>query len=580
MSSSKKSSSRSGVSTIRLAVLFGYNGSNYRGFERLNNAATIEGELLNALAKLTGQDDPSKKVTSAHIPSVEELNEVLPSAIRVFAVKRFDEGFSARRSCDARTYEYLIPTYAFSTPPPQTGYAHPFQPDMTREELDALYPDPAAGPTGRLFTTLKRNKRKSGVPTGSRSVGYLASSPGEEPLPSPPASPRDDGTQYPASPGQGGVLSKFMTTVRRRDNHGDASAIGASTSNLFFGGNNSSGSSSSATRRRSQLPRSRSLPAPMHRTSEDSETAHQQLLVDDHDPNEESLNAVRRRHQSPVRANPVATTFNDPRFGIGTFRRRDPFIDDAEDEDNPAPAYYDPLDLPLPTEEMLSVKRNYRISGNEMKMLKYILGMYRGTHNFHNFIPNAEHDDKRCYIRILNIEPSAVKQCSDPEIHFGMEWIRIKVQSKAFARFQIRRMIALAILVIRTNTPRNAVSNSFGVQSMSIPEAPATALIFDEPFYMEYNKAVPDKASRVSFKDSREAVEEFRQQAIHNAIYRSEEEYMHFDAWLRSIDRYAFLYHHYLNPRGIVLPQSSFVRTGNEDDDDAILRAKPEAMPK
>ena len=46
--------------------------------------------------------------------SVALINAHLPPQIRVMAVKRVKRGFSARHYCGARTYEYLLPTYAFA----------------------------------------------------------------------------------------------------------------------------------------------------------------------------------------------------------------------------------------------------------------------------------------------------------------------------------------------------------------------------------------------------------------------------------------------------------------------------------
>ncbi|KAI8851274.1 hypothetical protein BC829DRAFT_441701 [Chytridium lagenaria] len=548
-------------STIKLAVLFGYNGSGFRGFERSNHGKTVEGEILNALAKLTGQNDPSRKVTLINISRSSATEEGEHAARQVVS---FEISVYFMSLCVSGGGVVVGRTYVFSPPLPQTGYAHAFQPDMTREELDLLYPDPAAGPTGRLFTTIKRNKRRSMV-SSNRSMGHgssaqLSSSPPSAPdvatgedrgdLPSPPASPIEAATSFvtagtvqpESGANTGGVghrrLSKFMGSMIRGSNSNSPIAISRSppadpSTSSFFSTSPTSTSptppSTKSSRRRSQYGvRSQSAPAPSSRAEE-----RRSLLVDpvDNDENDEppSSSALsnflvsKRRQQSPIRTSIIAAaeSYVDPRFAASS-SRKDPFQDD-DDEDNPAPAYYDPLDLPLPTEEMMSVKRKYRMTKDGMRMLKYILGMFRGTHNFWNFVPGA---------------------CGDPEVHFGMEWIRIKIQSKAFARYQIRRMIALAIQVIRTNTPRNAVSNAFGIHPISIPEAPALGLIFDEPFYMAYNKSV-ERDMRIGFEEVRERVEDFRKKCIHDAVYREEMEFM------------------------------QFVRNPNEEDDDAILRAKP-----
>lgn len=48
------------------------------------------------------------------ISIVEKTNAVLPQQIRVMTMKRVTRGFSSKDACNARTYEYLMPTYAFA----------------------------------------------------------------------------------------------------------------------------------------------------------------------------------------------------------------------------------------------------------------------------------------------------------------------------------------------------------------------------------------------------------------------------------------------------------------------------------
>jgi tRNA pseudouridine38-40 synthase len=46
--------------------------------------------------------------------SIEALNADLPADIKVFAVKRVTKGFNSKTTCDARSYSYTLPTYAFT----------------------------------------------------------------------------------------------------------------------------------------------------------------------------------------------------------------------------------------------------------------------------------------------------------------------------------------------------------------------------------------------------------------------------------------------------------------------------------
>lgn len=45
---------------------------------------------------------------------VEMINAHLPAQIHVLAVKRATKGFNSKSSCDARTYSYMLPTFAFA----------------------------------------------------------------------------------------------------------------------------------------------------------------------------------------------------------------------------------------------------------------------------------------------------------------------------------------------------------------------------------------------------------------------------------------------------------------------------------
>ncbi|CAF2630743.1 unnamed protein product [Rotaria sp. Silwood2] len=126
----------------KVCVSFGYCGAGYFGLQR--NAKdkvhrTIEDELVEAFVKVgaipqTHADDMSKmafqraartdkgvsavaNLVSLKLSPLENLtqlvNEQLPEQIRMFGVKRVAASFNSKNSCDARTYIYILPTYAF-----------------------------------------------------------------------------------------------------------------------------------------------------------------------------------------------------------------------------------------------------------------------------------------------------------------------------------------------------------------------------------------------------------------------------------------------------------------------------------
>ncbi|KAJ9591469.1 hypothetical protein L9F63_002075 [Diploptera punctata] len=122
----------------KVALLLSYSGQGYLGMQRNPGMKTIEEDLMMALLKagLITEDafntpqliqfqraartdkgvSAARQVVSIKLPEdtkVEAINECLPEQIRVMAVKRVTKGFNSKSSCDARTYSYMLPTFAF-----------------------------------------------------------------------------------------------------------------------------------------------------------------------------------------------------------------------------------------------------------------------------------------------------------------------------------------------------------------------------------------------------------------------------------------------------------------------------------
>lgn len=51
----------------------------------------------------------------AENPDKTVINQFLPDVIRVFGIKRVTKGFNSKNQCDARTYRYVIPSFAFAS---------------------------------------------------------------------------------------------------------------------------------------------------------------------------------------------------------------------------------------------------------------------------------------------------------------------------------------------------------------------------------------------------------------------------------------------------------------------------------
>jgi len=131
----------------KVAVMIGYAGSGYKGMQINGAEKTIEGDIFKAFVAAgaiskANADDPKKsslvrcartdkgvhaagnvislKLIVEEPNIIQFINENLPPQIRVWGIERTNGSFSCYQTCDSRWYEYLIPTYSFLPPHPQS----------------------------------------------------------------------------------------------------------------------------------------------------------------------------------------------------------------------------------------------------------------------------------------------------------------------------------------------------------------------------------------------------------------------------------------------------------------------------
>jgi tRNA pseudouridine38-40 synthase len=118
---------RTGESRVWKLVL-AYDGTDFHGWQVQPDRVTVQGELRDALARVTGEDvlpqgsgrtdagvhalgQVASFALAAPIPEVNlarALNRTLPASIRVLSAARVVNDFHARHSAKSKTYEYRI----------------------------------------------------------------------------------------------------------------------------------------------------------------------------------------------------------------------------------------------------------------------------------------------------------------------------------------------------------------------------------------------------------------------------------------------------------------------------------------
>ncbi|KAI8809510.1 tRNA pseudouridine synthase [Cladochytrium replicatum] len=138
----------------KVALLMGYCGTGYNGMQVNPGVKTIESELFLALEKAgavskDNANDAQKmgfqraartdrgvhaagqvvslKMNVETPTIIEDINKHLPEQIRVWGFAKVQRKFNSKNACDARIYEYLLPTYVLRRPEninmyPRSGY--------------------------------------------------------------------------------------------------------------------------------------------------------------------------------------------------------------------------------------------------------------------------------------------------------------------------------------------------------------------------------------------------------------------------------------------------------------------------
>ncbi|KAJ3065110.1 SPT3 Dosage dependent suppressor of Ty-induced promoter mutations-like protein [Podochytrium sp. JEL0797] len=172
-------------------------------------------------------------------------------------------------------------------------------------------------------------------------------------------------------------------------------------------------------------------------------------------------------------------------------------------------------------------------------MIHSILEQFRGTHDWHNYAPatsggTPDGGNLPVFLRISDVS------CSKPTLEYGMEWIRVSLSCPLpLPRTQLRCMMAMLILVVRTNTPRSIIAASFGGQQKcpGIPLAPVRGSGILGVGYSRWNDGVVAGGGRIDFgeKGMKEYVEGFVDGTVRDEVYIEEEDGMEFEGWLKEM---------------------------------------------
>lgn len=162
-------------------------------------------------------------------------------------------------------------------------------------------------------------------------------------------------------------------------------------------------------------------------------------------------------------------------------------------------------------------RRSYNISKERLDLFREAMKQYEGSHNFHNFTLGKTFKDPSAnrYMKETTV--------SEPFVIEGTEWVSIHIHGQSFMLHQIRKMIAMAVLVIRTGCPITRIQDCFGPTKINVPKAPALGLLLENPVYDGCNAILEKFAyEKIEFSKYTEQMAAFKLKYIYDKIYAEE----------------------------------------------------------
>ncbi|KAL1623307.1 tRNA pseudouridine synthase 1 [Neofusicoccum ribis] len=541
----------------KVVVMIGYSGSGYKGMQIMPNHRTIEGDLFTAFVKAgaiskANADDPKKSAlvrcartdkgvhAAGNVISlkliiedediVEKINQHLSSQIRVWGIERTTGSFSAYQAVDSRWYEYLIPTYSF-LPPHPNSYLGKKLVELADEAGDREGYEQRQEEVAEFWREVDEKHLKPALAEMKPWIRELVEKALWESDTDPEAP--NAKTNEAAAEDAADMAQPVRVGGGAADPvHVDASEKTEEAAVII----NEPG--------RTGAPEAKDEPGPVGASEGPSASESVQEPRSTNAPASEPMDAGATKPESATAEDDSVQTIND---------RPNP---SAEDDMPPT----DPANLTLGQKRAIEAaikrvkgvymdaKKAYRVPPKRIDRLRAALNAYVGTKNYHNYTVHKTFKDPSAKRLIKSF-----KAAEEPIIIGGTEWISLKVHGQSFMMHQIRKMVGMAALVVRCGCPVERIAETFGNVDVAIPKVPGLGLLLERPVFDSYNAKAAEKFNRekVAFTKYEKAMEEFKQKEIYERIFREEEESNQFNQFFSHIDGYREPFFLYLSSKGI-----------------------------
>lgn len=533
----------------KVAVMIGYSGTGYKGMQISGTEKTIEGDLFLAFVKAgaiskANAEDPKKssfvrcartdkgvhaagnmislKLIMEDPDIIEKINAELSPQIRVWGIERTIGSFSCYQACDSRWYEYLIPSHAFLPPHPSSWLAKQLEAladeagdregyEKRQEEVKGFWEEVDAKEIKEILETIDVDIRWDVVKALQ----------GEEEASAKATKVEQDGEQ-------GSKVENSEQTVKAEKDSDEIVKAEPDSEQTIKMDTESE-----------QAVRAGASVQPEHNEPQPEKTEDAAIII-----NEPAI-AVKVEDGSAT--NDVKPSESQSGIDIKTTTST---LSEAEVERLQRLR----AATKLLRNAYLSAKRRYRIPMARIERIQAALAKYVGTRNYHNYTIQKTFKDPsvKRHIKsfVVNRKPILIGDGPDEE---KTEWLSLKVHGQSFMMHQIRKMVGMVTLIVRSGASVQTMEDSFTAARYSIPKVPGLGLLLERPVFDTYNTLQATKHGREQLKFSKyeKELEAFKEREIYQRIFREEEERNEFGRFFNHVDNFREQYFLFVTSKGL-----------------------------
>jgi tRNA pseudouridine38-40 synthase len=202
-----------------------------------------------------------------------------------------------------------------------------------------------------------------------------------------------------------------------------------------------------------------------------------------------------------------------------------------------------------------AAKRRYRITEARIDRVQQALNNYLGTRNYHNYTIQKAFKDPSAnrHIKSFVVNRKPILIGDGPE-EDKTEWLSLKVHGQSFMMHQIRKMIGMVTLLVRSGSDIDkTMAHSFTAAKYSIPKVPGLGLMLERPVFDSYNTMQASKHERepLRFDKYDDKIEEFKHREIYGRMFAEEQQKGEFGRFFNHVDNFKEPYFLYVSSKGL-----------------------------